>query len=122
MSLTNIVVDTTRSFPAGVFQSQTFNIPQGWKKAGSALRIMLEMQAEDFPAGTTTVEVWFSTDTGATFTGASMTCVNPATWKGAPPHFWTLTYELGVDGLPNRAFYKTDAPAAFSTRVIVSIG
>lgn len=111
-----VVFSGSRSFPAGNFQSPTFAVN---KQLAHAQRIRVLMEAEQFPVGVTSVEIFLSTDGGATFKSASMTVVMPAQFKGPPPHFWMLEWGFLPDQPGTHARYEVTSPSAFTTNVTV---
>lgn len=107
------------AFPQGVHTSAVIPVPGNIKQPGAALTIKASFVSENFAAGTTKITLFISLDGGATFLSASMTCVNPASFRGPAPHFWVMTFGLGADDIPTHAKYETDAPSAFSTPTIL---
>mgnify|MGYP001312198686 CR=1 FL=1 len=107
------------SLPAGVQESAVFAVPNGIKQAGTALNIKVSVQGESFPAGTTTITLFISLDGKATFHVGAMTVNAPRTYRGAAPHFETMTYSLGPDDAPTHAKFSTNAPSAFVVPIVL---
>jgi hypothetical protein len=112
-----ILFQGTVAFLAGAHESAVFPVPGGIKQPGVALNVKLSLQGDNLPAGTTTVTVFISTDGGATYRSASMTIDAPRTYRGSPPHWEMLGYEIGADDVPTHAKFSYDVPSAFSTAV-----
>lgn len=110
-----ILFQGTLNAPQGPRESPVFNVPN-IKQPGVSLDIKVSFVAENFPAGTTTITLFISLDGGFSYRSASMTTINPATFRGPPPHFWVMTFGLGPNDIPTHAKFSTDAPQAFSTQ------
>lgn len=104
---------------AGVFNSSAFAVPGGIKQAAKPLNLRLSLGAEQFPNGTTELTVFISTDGGTSYKSATMSVVMPAVFKGAAPHFWTMSYSLGANDNPTHARFSSNAPSSFTTTVLL---
>lgn len=112
-----VLFDKTIPIQAGLHESAVFDIPAQFQQPGQQIKV--SMGAEQFPDGTTSISVFISTDGGNSYRSAATTVDMPTTFRGAPPHFWNIGFALGENEIPTNAKYATDAPAAFSTRVII---
>jgi hypothetical protein len=113
-----VIFNGSVSIPAGFKESNALSVV-GRKIVGTVLRIRVSMDEANFPAGETTISVSVSSDGGSTYRTASGTYINPATWKGAGPHYWYLEYGFAEGELTTHVKYATIAPQAFTTQVIV---
>ena len=118
--MSNLLVQGSVPIAAGAVQSAVVAIPVTLRRPG--LAVMVSFQAEQFPVGITSIGIFLSTDGGATYHSAAMTVDNPAFWKGPPPHWWTLSLSLKETETPDHAFYRTNAPSAFTTVVKIEVG
>ncbi len=107
------------SFPAGANETAALPIPAGIKQSGVPLTVNVSMDADPFPAGTTTILILLSLDGGLTYPrsgGGSF--INPHNF-GRFAHVWPLGFSLGPDDSPTHAKVSTDAPAAFTTATTI---
>lgn len=110
------------SFPVGFNESNAFNV-SGKKQQGLPLDLMIQVESAAFPAGRTTLTIFFSFDGGLTFpASASMGVDGPIQPGPKVPLFQDMTYSRGADDVPTHAKYASDAPSAFTAQVIVSAG
>lgn len=112
-----ILFQGTLNAPQGFRESTVRTVNSNLKQPGVALTIKAAFVAENFPNGISTITLFISTDGGNTYRSASMTVEMPHSFRGPPPHFWTMTFELSHDDQPTHAKFSTDAPSAFSTPV-----
>jgi hypothetical protein len=103
----------------GTQERGPFVVPGGIKQPGVPIEIKIALGAEQFPDGTTNVEILISTDGGTVYRSASMTVVMPAVFRGAPPHFWRMSFSLGSDDSPTHCKTRTIAPAGFTTTLVI---
>jgi hypothetical protein len=115
-----VLFSGSRNIAAGDVTSSNFAISAAIKRAGFPLSLSLSLEAEPFPIGTTTIEASLSLDSGTTWRMASMTVVMPAVFKGPPPHFWTMSFNLSNGDEPTHARFRTIAPSAFTTNVVIA--
>lgn len=99
---------------AGLQSGNPIAIPGGLKQDGVEQVIRLTMGASVFPLGTTTLSIGISTDGGATYHRASMTCVGPAIVPN-----WVMAYGLGPDAVPTHTQISIDSPLGFTAAMTV---
>jgi hypothetical protein len=114
-----ILFDGNVNIPAGPFTSAPIPVSGTLKKVGKSLALKVSMDEATFPAGATSVSIGVSIDGGANYRTASMTCVNPKTWRGPPPHYWYVSLALDVNATPTHMRYETNAPSAAKIAAIV---
>jgi len=111
------IVNAKLTIRTGVRESSVHVVPEQHKVNGSEVRISLD--AGTFPTGEVSMTIFVSTDNGITFNSASMTTINPGTFRGPAPHFWVMTYSL--NGIPTHFKYSTNSPSQFQTDVKLEI-
>lgn len=99
---------------AGFQSGSPIAISGDLKQPGVELVIRLTMGASVFPLGTTTLYISISTDGGATYSTASMTCVGPAVIPN-----WVMIYGLGPDAVPTHTGISINAPLGFTGNMTV---
>lgn len=115
-----VLASGTVPIPAGFRQSSSFAVPSGTKQPGVALWLVLEMDGDVFPTGTTRIQIEFSYDSGLTWRGAAADCGMPRTWPPGRAHTFGIAYCFGPDDEPTHARYITNAPQAFNCAVTLS--
>lgn len=115
-----ILFQGNRQIQAGIKESPVLAIPQNIKQPGDAFQLVISMVWDNFPTGTTGIDVFLSFDGGVTFpASAGGTWDMPHTFRGAPPHFATIGFSLGPNDNPTHAKYRTNAPSTFTTQVTI---
>src|SRR4029077_7980781 len=84
----------------------------------SGTLVRLTMDGSVFPLGITTLSIGISTDGGATFNVASMTCPGGVTPLGGN---WVMGYELGPSDVPTHTKIMVDAALGFSSNMTVEV-
>jgi hypothetical protein len=116
-----ILFQGNRTIPAGQSESSVLPVPQNIKQPGQALQVQLSLVWDDFPTGTTAIDIFLSLDGGVTFPrSAGGTWVMPHEFRGMPPHFAVIGFSLGVNDNVTHAKYVTNAPAQFTTQVTIT--
>lgn len=111
-----VLFDNTIPIQAGPHESPVFNIPAQFQQPGQTITVRID--ATPFPDGRTTINVFISTDDGATYKNGGMTVDRPPAPRFAGS-FESCGFSLGADEIPTNAKYSTDAPLAFTARVII---
>lgn len=117
-----ILFQGNRTIQAGAVESQPFAIPKNVKQLGETLEFKISLVAEDFPAGSTTIQILLSLDGGVTYPrSAQDTFISPPPqpFRGPPPHFEHIGFSLGPNDDPTHAKFVTNAPAQFTTAVTI---
>lgn len=116
-----ILFQGNRTIPAGPDESTVFPVPQNIKQAGQALQVQLALVQDNFPTGTTAIQIFLSLDGGLTFPrSGGGTWIMPQEFRGSPPHFAVIGFSLGADDNVTHAKYATNAPAQFTTQVTIA--
>ena len=115
-----ILFQGNRQIQAGINESPVLAVPQNIKQPGEAFQLVISMVWDDFPPGTTAIDVFLSFDGGVTFpASAGGTWDMPHFFKGPAPHLAQLGFSLGPNDNPTHAKYRTNTPAKFNTQVTI---
>lgn len=110
-----------RTIPSGQAESSVLPVPQNIKQPGQSLQVQLSLVWDDFPTGTTAIDIFLSLDGGLTFPrNAGGTWVMPHEFRGNPPHFAVIGFSLGVNDTVTHAKYVTNSPTQFTTQVTIT--
>ena len=115
-----ILFQGNRQIQAGINESPVLSVPQNIKQPGEAFQLVISMVWDDFPTGTTGIDVFLSFDGGLTFpASAGGTWEMPHFFKGPAPHFAEIDFDLGANDNPTHAKYRTNDPSKFNTQVTI---